>query len=222
MPRGLILRAVDTHPVTPNQVVANNLRLARELRGMTQEEAARTLEPHLGIRWSRAVFSAAERSVAGKRVRQFTADEIVAFARAFRLPVAWFLLPPADWSVRPTEEAEEVLSAGAMVDLVLIAGAGMEETRERLASLVDDLPADQRGEVAGLIDEERLTAAIAMAAPIVGELGRWEEEVDRGQAALGHVRRLLQAFRASVARALEDVSRPDQEGGEDAVKGDER
>lgn len=48
----------------------------------------------LGQRWSRATFSAAERSVDGQRVRQFDADEIVALARAFDLPISWFSLPP--------------------------------------------------------------------------------------------------------------------------------
>src|ERR671931_1797685 len=75
---------------TPNQVVAYNLARARVLRGWTQDEAAAALEPWLGVRWSRATFSQAERSVAGKLIRNFTADEIVAFARTFRLPVEWF------------------------------------------------------------------------------------------------------------------------------------
>ncbi len=84
--------------LTPNQVVAYNLAQARLLRGWTQEEAAAALEPHVGKRWSKATFSAAERSVAGDRVRQFDADEIVAFARAFGLPVSWFFLPPPPWA----------------------------------------------------------------------------------------------------------------------------
>jgi transcriptional regulator with XRE-family HTH domain len=77
--------------VSANQRVAARLREARKLRGWTQEEAAAQLEPHLGERWSVAVFSAAERSVAGKRVRQFTADDIAAFAAAFDLPPGWFV-----------------------------------------------------------------------------------------------------------------------------------
>lgn len=80
--------------LTPNEVVAYNLAQARRLRRLTQEEAAQRLERYLGVRWSKAVFSSAERSIAGVRVREFTADEIVAFARAFELPVTWFFLPP--------------------------------------------------------------------------------------------------------------------------------
>ncbi len=72
---------------TANQVVAFNLAQAREWRGWTQDEAAVALEPFLGVRWSKATFSQAERSVAGRFIRNFTADEIVAFARGFELPV---------------------------------------------------------------------------------------------------------------------------------------
>ena len=84
--------------LSPNQVVAYNLAQARLLRGWTQDQAAEALEAHVGARWSKATFSAAERSVDGERVRQFDADEIVAFARAFDLPVNWFFLPPPPWA----------------------------------------------------------------------------------------------------------------------------
>ena len=80
--------------LTPNQIVAYNLAQARAWRDWTQEEAAEHLEPYLGTKWSKASFSAAERSVDGERVRQFSADEIVAFARGFGLPVGFFFLPP--------------------------------------------------------------------------------------------------------------------------------
>lgn len=47
---------------------------------------------------SKANFSAAERSVTGERIRDFDADEIVAFARAFELPVTFFFMPPVPWA----------------------------------------------------------------------------------------------------------------------------
>ncbi|MDP9454143.1 MAG: helix-turn-helix transcriptional regulator, partial [Actinomycetota bacterium] len=71
--------------LTPNQVVAFNLALARQRKGWTQEEAAQALEPYLGKRWSKASVSQAERSIAGRFVRNFDADELVAFARAFEV-----------------------------------------------------------------------------------------------------------------------------------------
>ena len=87
--------------MSPNQVVAYNLFRARQERGWTQAQAAEALEPYLGVRWTVAQVSAAERSVDGTRVRQFTADDLVAFAQAFRLPVTYFFLPThpaAKWS----------------------------------------------------------------------------------------------------------------------------
>ncbi len=80
--------------ITPNQIVAYNLAEARALRGWTQEQAAARLEDYVGSRWSKATFSAAERSIDGRRVRQFTADEIVAFSRCFQVPVGFFFMPP--------------------------------------------------------------------------------------------------------------------------------
>lgn len=74
--------------------VAYNLNRARRLLGWTQQQAAEKLEAYLGERWSKATFSAAERSVAHPgRVRQFSADELVAFAATFELPVSFFFEP---------------------------------------------------------------------------------------------------------------------------------
>ncbi len=90
--------------ITPNQVVAYNLTEARALRGWTQEQAAAELEQYIGSRWSKATFSAAERSIDGRRVRQFTADEIVAFSRCFRVPIGFFFMPP-----RPSQAPQQLL-----------------------------------------------------------------------------------------------------------------
>jgi transcriptional regulator with XRE-family HTH domain len=80
-------------PLSPNQLVALNLARARRLRGWTQEQAAERLAPYLGVHWSKATYSAAERSATGERRRLFDADDLLAFARAFELPIGWFLLP---------------------------------------------------------------------------------------------------------------------------------
>ncbi len=80
---------------TANQIVAFNVGRARLLRGWTQEEAARALAPYLGTLMSTASFSAIERSVDTGRVREFNADELLAFARGFRVPIPWFFTPPS-------------------------------------------------------------------------------------------------------------------------------
>jgi transcriptional regulator with XRE-family HTH domain len=81
--------------MTANQTVAYNLQLARAEARLTQEQAAELVQQHLGGRvWTKANYSAAERSVTGRRVRQFTADEIMAFAKAFGKDIGFFFKPP--------------------------------------------------------------------------------------------------------------------------------
>ncbi len=86
--------------LTPNQIVAYNLRWARTVPDWTQEQAAEALAPYLGTRWSVANFSAIERSVDGVRIRHFSADELVALSRGFDLPIGFFLTPAEGQEVR--------------------------------------------------------------------------------------------------------------------------
>ncbi|HVA73749.1 MAG TPA: helix-turn-helix transcriptional regulator [Acidimicrobiales bacterium] len=79
---------------TPNQVVAGNLNRLRTRRGLTQAETALKLSLVAGKEWTEAMVAHAERSVTGNRVREFTADDLVTFARAFDVPVLYFLTPP--------------------------------------------------------------------------------------------------------------------------------
>jgi transcriptional regulator with XRE-family HTH domain len=89
-------RKTETSPPTwtPNQVVAGNLVRLRQRRGLTQGEVARLLSSVAGKDWSEAMVAHAERSVTGNRVREFTADDLVTLARAFDVPVLYFLTPP--------------------------------------------------------------------------------------------------------------------------------
>lgn len=86
----------DTRTWTPGQVVAHNMARARELRGLTQAEVAERLTRFTESRWSQATVAQAEGSVGGQRIRQFTANELVALARCFDLPVLYFFIPPED------------------------------------------------------------------------------------------------------------------------------
>lgn len=82
--------------LSPNQLVAFNLKRARQRLGLTQEEAAAQVAPFLGVRWSKATWSQAESSYGRSRARPFDADELLAFSRAFRLPLSWWFLPPEE------------------------------------------------------------------------------------------------------------------------------
>jgi transcriptional regulator with XRE-family HTH domain len=77
-----------------NQVVAYNIRAARELRGWTQDELADRLEPYLGIRMNQASISGIERAVDSDRRREFDAHELLIYSLVFDLPIVWFFLPP--------------------------------------------------------------------------------------------------------------------------------
>lgn len=76
--------------VTINQVAAWNLAYFRKAAGLTQEE----LGARLG--WSKAIVSAAERSWDGRRVRHFSADDLISIAMALNVPVTALFLPPED------------------------------------------------------------------------------------------------------------------------------
>lgn len=81
--------------MTPNQIVAFNVAKARSLRGWTQEQAAEALAPYLGAKLSGASFSALERSAwTVDRIKQFSADDLLALSRGFDLPIGYFFTPP--------------------------------------------------------------------------------------------------------------------------------
>lgn len=113
-------KANDEQRWTASQVVAHNLTRARELRGLTQTEIAERLTRFTGTNWSQATVAQAEGSVGGQRVRQFTANELVALARTFDLPVLYFFLPPDDGDGRlATDDAKTGLPWEYLLVLLL-------------------------------------------------------------------------------------------------------
>ncbi len=127
-----------TRQITLDQVVAYNLRQARQLRGWTQIQAAEQLEPYLGERWSAAVFSAAERSFESTRVREFTASQVIAFALGFELPTAWFYLPPSMDTPITGRGSQHVISGEDLVRLAALAWPTDAALRSRLDELTPD------------------------------------------------------------------------------------
>lgn len=168
--------------LTPNQVVAYNLTRAREWKGWTQEQLADALEPHLGKRWSKASVSQAERSVAGKFIRQFTADEIVAFARAFDLPLGWFFLPPPPWTATgqavklSTPDAERFgVALAELVDLVFGDEPGQALLEIRLQAFLQQLgtqgPLSQKQHAVAQLVSAKVDALVAHE---LDELDDWQ------------------------------------------------
>lgn len=100
-----------------NALVARNLTRARGMRGLTQEELGRLLEPITGKPWSKATVSALERSAEGGRPREFDADDLVALAKVLDVPLLFLFLPdsPGRWVCRSTSgNGQSADSAGAM------------------------------------------------------------------------------------------------------------
>lgn len=126
--------------ISASQLVAHNLTRIRKALGLSQDQAAARLEPYLGVRWSKAVYSAAERSYSGKRIRQFTAAELAAFALAFGVPVLYFFLPP-----RPDDREADGVMVGnqylAWPDLFRIMAGG--EARNAFPLRLDELPVSE-------------------------------------------------------------------------------
>ena len=80
---------------TPAQVVAYNVKRLREDRGWSQADASKRCALYMpGGEWSTPVWSMMERSVAGGRVRAFTADELVGLALGLKVPLVALFLPP--------------------------------------------------------------------------------------------------------------------------------
>lgn len=170
--------------LTPNQVIAYNLAQARTLKGWTQDQACKALEPHLGSRWSKANYSAAERSVDGSRIRQFDADVIVAFARTFDLPVTWFFLPPPPWAspgVPAKLRTPDAERFGAPLALLADLVFGDDEQRATMAlrfqAFLDELGtnplSDAQRRVADLV-ETRKEQIVRHA---LGDLQRWQTQL---------------------------------------------
>ena len=90
----------DTATWSINQVVAYNLQRARRAAGLSQQVVAMMLSTNTNRKWSVATLSAAERSWASDRTKRFDANELVAFAKIFKVPVSYFLIPP-HWDGEP-------------------------------------------------------------------------------------------------------------------------
>ena len=170
-----------------SQVVGHNLSEARELRGLTQVEVAERLTRFSGSNWSQATVAQAEGSVGGQRVRQFTANELVALARTFDLPVLFFFLPPDDGEGRlATDDAKEGLPWEYLLVVLLGHRGNFPVLADRTANWAqllangidiprsDALPEDDAilGEIAGSRHREPLLPEDVLAAVFHGLAAR--------------------------------------------------
>lgn len=149
-------------------------------------------------------MSQAERSVAGRFIRKFDADEIVAFARAFDLPLGWFFMPPPPWSDEPgvsvklsTPDAKAVgIALAELVDLVF----GDEEGQALLAVRLDAF-LDQRG--AGPLTAAQQRVATLVQAKVKALVRHWFSDLGVWQTQLRALANQLEDLETR-ARAMVD------------------
>lgn len=205
--------------ITPNQIVAFRLQLARRMAELTQDEAAELLEPYLGTRWSKASFSAAERSaVGGERVRRFSADEIVAFAMAFELPVTWFFLPPSmDLKGAPTlietPDVPEDMTGhipGYFLDVIFGYGDGEEAVRQEIQEVLRHAPADWLSARQQQIARWTRTVTRAIVRESVEGLADWSENLRRLADRLEAAQEMVPDRVVSIHRELMGESEEDE------------
>lgn len=155
-------RAQGDRSWNASQVVAHNLARARELRRLTQTEVAERLSKFTGSKWSQATVAQAEGSVAGQRVRQFTANELVALARTFDLPVLFFFLPPDDGEGQlVTDDAEGGLPWEYLLVLALGHRGNFAVLAERAANWEHVLRAAVEAPPGDNLDDDDRLAALA-------------------------------------------------------------
>ena len=202
--------------VSPNQLVAYNLAQARLHKGWTQQQAAEALEPFLGVRWSKASFSAAERSIDGERIRQFTTDEIVAFARCFQLPVTWFFLPPPPRipegypvNIAVPDEPEWGLTPAVMVDVVYGDGAAAALMDIRVENFFHALEEDRMTAAQHTIASAATARVRLVMSKAIGWLPDWQTRL---RAMANH----LEDWEAQVRREYDvDLDDADDSAGDD-------
>ena len=139
--------AADKWELNVNQVVAYNLRAARQLQGLTQATLALRLTAVSGLRFTPAMVSELERSWDGERRREFDAHEMAVFAAALGVPIAYFFLPP------PGEDRRlEGMGRSAQELHLLLLGYfdTVEILDERMREFGGDIPPEYEEAIANL------------------------------------------------------------------------
>ncbi len=160
------------------------------------------------LAWSKATFSQAERSIDPGKSRAFSADEIVAFADTFGLPVVWFFLPPppgtdgtptrAEAGQTPTEYASELRR---LLQRVVGTPEHRADIDETLAAFAKEITARALAEAVDVVAAG--TARLRVDEPnLADELRRWREALQAIAEGLG-------AIEEAVAERAEPTKEPE-------------
>jgi len=161
---------------------------------------------------SRASYSAMERSIGGGRVKQFSADELVALARGFNLPLLWFLLPPPlddDPGLHVPHTTSRGIEFTEFLDIVFGTSENVGPYREALRKWASDATDE------GLLQKvERQLAATdnaqkeALLAETVGDVTTAQDTLRRAADLLEELSQLIQH---STSQTDTDQPEEDQE-----------
>ena len=145
------------------------------------------LTPFLGARWSVASLSAAERSVDGKRIKEFNADELIALSRAFDVAlVFWFTPPPAE--DEPRLATPDSFDEGLPVDTLLDIVFGRSDNRHILEqALLSGLPDPEAGTVTDLLDVDAGLRLRRHLHDAFGDLGKARQVLESVASMLGQL-----------------------------------
>ncbi|QMU78904.1 helix-turn-helix transcriptional regulator [Streptacidiphilus sp. PB12-B1b] len=134
--------------LTADGLVSYNLLRARELRGYTQAQAAERISAALGKQWSVAVYAAAERSHRSARVKEFSADELVALSQVFGVPITWWFLPATPTGHLKLRNAEREITGDQLLELVFPHPASAEAAalNERTEDLFNQFASQASGQ----------------------------------------------------------------------------
>jgi transcriptional regulator with XRE-family HTH domain len=139
-------RALPT--LTADGLVSYNLLRAREFRGYTQAQAAERISAALGKPWSVPVYAAAERAHRSSRVKEFSADELLALSQAFDVPLSWWFLPPGPSTNVKGRTAGREITGDQVLELLFPHPSSVESAalNERTEQLFNQFAAQSPGQ----------------------------------------------------------------------------
>jgi hypothetical protein len=158
-------KSTKTNPLSPNQIVALNLRRIRsEVRDWTLKETAEKLEHYLGYHLSRQAIHEWEKASEGKKIHRFDADEITALARLFEIPIGVLFGPPSYFKGRVVVSGKPGIPK-AKRKRARTEGAAESKSLSRLQMLQLALPQrnEQAQRAAQEVDAKRFTEAAVRA-----------------------------------------------------------
>jgi transcriptional regulator with XRE-family HTH domain len=210
--------------VTVNDVVSMNLGYFRKAAGLSQQELGER------IGWLKSVVATAERSWAGRRTRNFTADDLIDIATGLGIPVAGLFLPPEDDGVAVRYVVDGLHSTGLrplgdllplVLDIVDGDSPALSAYRRRAIAAKPRAPVWRAHEIVRVFTDGTMTEAVLseeetaavdkafgdLHAQTIEKIGRLELERMALERRVEDLREFERECRSGLRRYLEDQYR---------------